>query len=435
MIIPKIVFHSDEYGETPYDRTKLISWWEQDIVDTSSVLVVGAGAIGNETLKNLALLGVGKIFICDMDTISISNLSRTVLFGSDDVGKEKATLAAERVIQMSNNKNCKVDYFVGDITTGLGHGVFRRFDIVLGCLDNMLTRVNVNRRCCLLQKPLLDAGIWELGLSLSVHHYPYSSCLQCGMDSKDIENERRIRYACDNFKKRDIHERHAPTTLVSTAIVGALQVQEAIKVLHNLNKDKLERDGKKLDITVQYGKKYYYQGLNHLFEQMTVPTKDTCDAHFSFDEVVESPLSADMYLCDALDSLKDLLGYDCIIDTYPESWFVIRTRCVSCHNWIDTYKAKGDLYQEDLLCDECSKYSGESLGYTPESENIDVFGRKDMLKRLMNFTLRDLGIPPLHIITVRAKNDESIVNYVELTGDLSNVLPNTFGSILCTATN
>lgn len=362
-----------------------------------------------------------------MDTISISNLSRTVLFGADDVGKEKASLAAERVKQMSNNKNCKVDYFVGDITTGLGHGVFRRFDIVLGCLDNMLTRVNVNRRCCLLQKPLLDAGIWELGLSLSVHHYPYSSCLQCGMDSKDIENERRIRFACDNFKKRDIHERHAPTTLVSTAIVGALQVQEAIKALHVLNKDKLEKDGKNLDISVQYGRKYYYQGMNHLFEQMAIPSRDTCDVHNSFEEVVESPLSASMRLSDALNSLKNLLGYECIIDTYPESWFVIKTKCVSCHQWIDTNKARGDLYQEDLYCEECSKNKLDVSGYTPESDNIDVFGRDDMPTNLMNYTLKELGIPPLHIITVRAKCDDSIVKFVELTGDLSEVLPNTFG--------
>ena len=81
----KITLHSDKYGETAFDRAKLISWWSQEVVSNSKILVVGAGATGNETLKNLALLGVGKIFICDMDTVSISNLSRTVLFSADDV--------------------------------------------------------------------------------------------------------------------------------------------------------------------------------------------------------------------------------------------------------------------------------------------------------------------------------------------------------------
>ena len=151
----KITIFNSEYGETAYDRAKLISWWSQEVVSSSKILVVGAGAIGNETLKNLALLGVGKMFICDMDTISVSNLSRTVLFKINDVGKYKAEVASNRVLEMSNNPECKVDYFVGDIVNKLGHGVFRRFDIVLGCLDNMLTRKDVNRRCCLFQKPYM----------------------------------------------------------------------------------------------------------------------------------------------------------------------------------------------------------------------------------------------------------------------------------------
>ena len=83
--------------ESMVDRQKLIPWWEQDVVNNSYVLVAGAGAIGNEVLKNLALIGVGHILICDMDVISTSNLSRTVLFTKDDVGKYKAKVAAERV--------------------------------------------------------------------------------------------------------------------------------------------------------------------------------------------------------------------------------------------------------------------------------------------------------------------------------------------------
>ena len=155
----KITLFTNEYGETAFDRAKLISWWSQGVVSSSKMLVVGAGAIGNETLKNLALMGIGNIFVCDMDTISVSNLSRTVLFSASDVGKNKAEVAASRVLEMSNNPECRVDYFVGDIVNKLGHGVFRRFDVVLGCLDNMLTRSNVNRRCCLFKIPYMDAGI------------------------------------------------------------------------------------------------------------------------------------------------------------------------------------------------------------------------------------------------------------------------------------
>lgn len=414
----KITLHSSEYGETAFDRAKLISWWSQDVVSSSKILVVGAGAIGNETLKNLALLGAGKIFICDMDTISVSNLSRTVLFGMDDVGKNKAEIAAKRVLEMSNNPDCKVDYFVGDIVNGLGHGVFRRFDVILGCLDNMLTRINVNRRCCLFQKPYMDAGISGLGLSLNVHHYPESSCLECGMDSKDVARERMIRYSCDVFKKRAIQEGHAATVLISTAIVSALQVQEAIKALHQLS-------GIKLEVPVQYGRKYYYQGMNHLFEQMSVPVKENCLAHFSVTEVIETQLTSNATLKEALDVLKDLLGYECVIDTYPDSAFVTRAKCINCHANIVVNKPMAEIYSDELYCPKCAKSDAD--GYTPEYTAIDVFSKEMLDEYLLDYTLEQLGIPPLHVLTVREKGNDDNVKYIELTGDLNRVLPNTFG--------
>lgn len=411
----KIEIKTEGYGETAFDRAKLISWWSQDVVSASKILVIGAGATGNETLKNLALLGVGSMFICDMDTVSTSNLSRTVLFGKDDVGKFKAQLAAERVKQMSNNPNCKVDYFIGDIVNKLGHGVFRRFGVVLGCLDNMLTRSNVNRRCCLFEKPYMDAGISELGLSLNVHHYPESSCLECGMDAKDIAHERMVRYSCDVFKKRAVQEGHAATVLISTAIVSALQVQEAIKALH-------QKNGLELELPIQYGQKYYYQGMNHLFLQMKVPFKDDCSAHFSFDEVIEAPFSAKSTLGKTLSALEELLGYECVIDTYPDSAFVTTAKCTICKKEITLNKPMSEIYQDELYCDDCPK--GENDGYTSEYTAIDMFGKDSML---LDYTLEQLGIPLLHVLTIRSKEDDSKVKYVELTGDLNAVLPNTFG--------
>lgn len=414
----KIAIKSSGYGETAFDRTKLISWWSQEVVSSSKILVVGAGATGNETLKNLALLGVGKMFICDMDTVSVSNLSRTVLFGIEDVDKYKAGIAAERVLRMSNNPECKVDFFVGDIVNKLGHGVFRRFDVVLGCLDNMLTRSNVNRRCCLFSKPYMDAGISGLGLSLNVHHYPHSSCLECGMDSKDIARERMIRYSCDVFKKRAVQEGHAATVLISTAIVSALQVQEAIKALHHLN-------GVELEVPIQYGKKYYYQGMNHLFEQIKVPLKEDCPSHFSIGEVIEAPLSFNDTLGDVLEKIRALLGYDCVIDTYPDSAFVTMAKCINCHTDITVDKPMAEIYSDELYCSNCNK--SDANGYTPEYTAVDMFDRETTDKHLLDYTLENLGIPALHVLTIRAKNDNSNVKYVELTADLNKVLPNTFG--------
>src|SRR5690242_3295078 len=55
--------------DNPFDRQERISWWDQRLIANAKIMVVGAGAIGNETLKNLALLGFQKILIVDFDTI------------------------------------------------------------------------------------------------------------------------------------------------------------------------------------------------------------------------------------------------------------------------------------------------------------------------------------------------------------------------------
>ena len=64
--------------EDRYSRFRLIAWWDKDKLAAARVLVVGAGALGNEVLKNLALLGVGAAFVIDFDHIEESNLTRSV---------------------------------------------------------------------------------------------------------------------------------------------------------------------------------------------------------------------------------------------------------------------------------------------------------------------------------------------------------------------
>jgi DNA-binding transcriptional regulator YhcF (GntR family) len=71
--------HKDRLGTFDF-----ISWWEKEKVRDARVMVVGAGALGNEVIKNLALMGVGHIFIVDFDRVEAANLSRSVLFRESD---------------------------------------------------------------------------------------------------------------------------------------------------------------------------------------------------------------------------------------------------------------------------------------------------------------------------------------------------------------
>jgi molybdopterin/thiamine biosynthesis adenylyltransferase len=79
-----------------YQRHALIDWFSQAEVAGARIGVVGAGAVRNEVLKCLALLGLGALDIYDFDRIEVHNLTRSVLFRETDIGRNKAECAAEK---------------------------------------------------------------------------------------------------------------------------------------------------------------------------------------------------------------------------------------------------------------------------------------------------------------------------------------------------
>ena len=138
-------FDVNDFSEDKYSRLKLIPWWDQDKLKNANIMVVGAGAIGNELVKNLALLGVGNIYIFDMDMIEHTNLTRSVLYRQKDVGRYKAEVAAERAMEI--NPDVHAEAFISNIIDDVGLGVFRRMDVVLGGLDNREARLAINQSC------------------------------------------------------------------------------------------------------------------------------------------------------------------------------------------------------------------------------------------------------------------------------------------------
>src|SRR5437868_11258327 len=104
--------------EGRFARLEAIEWWDQALLARSKVLVIGAGALGNEVVKNLALLGVGNLVIADMDRVELSNLSRSVLFRETDENKLKAECAAAAARQIF--PDIKVKALAGNILAELG---------------------------------------------------------------------------------------------------------------------------------------------------------------------------------------------------------------------------------------------------------------------------------------------------------------------------
>ena len=113
--------------------------------DNIKLLVVGAGGLGCELLKDLTLLGFKSIDVIDMDTIDVSNLNRQFLFGEEDVGKPKAICAARAV-----NRRVKGAKVVGHYKRieDMDDNWYRRFHVVVMGLDSIEARRYINKVYC-----------------------------------------------------------------------------------------------------------------------------------------------------------------------------------------------------------------------------------------------------------------------------------------------
>lgn len=150
----------------------------QNAVKTSRILLVGAGGIGCEVLKNLVLMGFAELEVIDLDTIEVSNLNRQFLFNKESVGKSKSHVARESVLEF--NPNVNINSHFGDITDRkYGSAFFNKFKLVINALDNKRARSHVNRMCLSNDIPLLESG--TMGFSGQVEFIKKSSscCYEC----------------------------------------------------------------------------------------------------------------------------------------------------------------------------------------------------------------------------------------------------------------
>ena len=108
LIFRSVIRESSMDIDDRYARHRLIDGWDQERLRAARVMVAGAGAIGNEVIKLLALLGIGRLLIVDFDSVEISNLTRSPLFREADIGRSKAFIAAERAKEEfgARNKTC-----------------------------------------------------------------------------------------------------------------------------------------------------------------------------------------------------------------------------------------------------------------------------------------------------------------------------------------
>lgn len=188
----------------------------------SKVLIIGLGGLGSPAALYLAASGVGRLTLCDHDTVDLSNLQRQIIHRTSAVGQPKVASARAAL----HDVNPEVECIPLAVRAEESHllELAGKADVVLDCSDNFATRYAVNRACLAQRKPLVSGAAIQFDGQVSVFDFrrPDAPCYNCLFpeDSQAAE----LRCATTGV--------FAPLA----GIIGALQAAEALKLLAGIER-------------------------------------------------------------------------------------------------------------------------------------------------------------------------------------------------------
>jgi molybdopterin/thiamine biosynthesis adenylyltransferase len=357
-----------------YDRQERVRGWDQRALAEATVLVVGAGALGNETVKNLALLGVGHLLIVDFDRIEPSNLSRTVLFRPQDVGRHKAEIAAVRAREL--NPDIDVLSLKGDVFYDVGLGFYRRADLVIGCLDNIAARSQVGIGCSLAGTPYLDGGMWGLGGEVRWFLPGETACFECTLTGSDRQRSRQ-RLSCTGLGPGApaADQPASPATIHTAAIIGGLLAQETTRLLFGWG--------------VTGGEAFVYNGLSRKAHRASLPRDPGCPYHSPYREVFELDQGPETLTGSALlEIARDGSDGPAVIELGRD--FLRSFHCPRCGQVEEVNRVLGLVDEARSVCPRCG-----------HARQPVILARIEGSDEASRSTLAALGVPPREILAVR----------------------------------
>jgi molybdopterin/thiamine biosynthesis adenylyltransferase len=378
-------------AEDRFARFRLISWWDQERLAQARVVLIGAGALGNEILKDLALLGVGRVLVADRDRIENSNLSRSILFRQRDCGRPKAEVAAVRATEVY--PEMRVQPFSGNIVFDLGLGVYRWADVILGGLDNREARVAINQAAARAGKVWIDGAIERLDGVARVFDPATGPCYECTMGENDWKML-EARRSCALLSRDEMELGKVPTTPTTASIIAGVQVQEAVKYLHGLD-------------TIS-GQGFVFDGTHHQSYLVTYTRKTDCPSHDADMPVDALPWSvSSTQVGKLLERVRSDLGADAVIETGRD--LLASFHCAGCGEEQPVFASLGKVTEAEGRCPRCAQPRAPAFFHT-------IDGRQP---RLLDLTLGEIGIPRWDVLGGRAGVDQ---RFYEFSGDRSLVL-------------
>lgn len=360
--------------------------FKKEELEKARIIVAGCGALGNEVLKNLALMGVGNLVIVDFDNVEPHNLGKSVLFSmiKDSPGRPKVEVASEALKMISPGINIKA--VNGDISADVGLGEIRKADVVIGCVDNRLARYCINRLCMRAGVPWIDGGISGLEGMARIFE-PGKNCYACTLSNEDIEEMKR-RLSCAANIHRAVETGRAPTTPLVASVIGAVQAQEAIKLVHNKYSNNV--------ISETLSEKMLIYDGNHLtFSTVNLKAyDDECSVHEEWRPVIKASVTEKSTIKDVLSSVRLqiaatsatlLLINDCFVDYIYDKATNEPHRVMLPGRRVEEFIRQSPILSRKPLS---SYYQNEIRSFHRDSPYLDM-------------TLEQIGIPPHDILKMR----------------------------------
>jgi adenylyltransferase/sulfurtransferase len=381
----------EEMHEDRYSRFRLIPWWDQTKLQAARVLVIGAGALGNEILKNLVLLGFERIVVVDLDKIEESNLSRTILYRSSDVGSFKADVAARSVKALA--PEAKVKALVANVVQDCGLGLFAWSDVIIAGLDNREARLWINRCAWKMNKPWIDGAIEGINGVARVFVAGSAPCYECTLGETDWKLLEQ-RMSCNLLLREANTEGKVATTPTISSVIAGIEVQEAVKLLHGM--PTLASSG------------FVFEGLKHTSYKVDYTANPDCMSHFTFESVTELPQKSSEWTLEDLRQrgAKELGAQEVLVEFSRD--IVHELQCPECAAREEIFAPVGSIRYEQGRCrrDGHMRVVKTIHGYG----GVEGFGQR---------TLDKLGLPLYDVFTVRTGEREKA--YL-MAGDKSAVL-------------
>jgi adenylyltransferase/sulfurtransferase len=359
------------------------------------VLLIGAGALGQNVGLNLALSQVGQLLVVDFDDFEPHNATRSPLFPSPYErrrwGTKKAAVVAKKLRKLvAWSKSPRLSYYVGPIQQ-FGDSPFQDASIVVSAVDSNRARAYIGEMCRKHRTPLVEGGFDGADISYSV--LANEATGPCWLCNQAIEIVDQLRISCAARAAEAEAAGFVPATQPAAAALGAFMAEAVIQVAHK-NREVLDR-------------RVYLNTRTTRATTVRLPKDEHCQGRHAWPKSsFELALGSESRAGQLLDQLSRRLQDPVVV--LPDR-FVAAAPCMECAHAVEINKPTWAL-SGTRLCIDCGGPWKRRNGAGDGSLPLEVYTTlsKDTPK-LLDLPLSVIGIAPGSVLEVQDHRDASMM--------------------------